>query len=196
MVDDAEYLYDALSPWITQFVDKDHALEVHRNIARPTLVHKGILESPDCEQVDDLRVERDAIARALTTVKNREAALVRHVSELEARSRCQVNQIIQLQVELENLRSRLTSNAESLDQERVEHDRVKGELTERLVDTEVLIEALRARIDNMKVYSKTQTNSVKVLRERVETLEMSTSFRLGWALTAPGRFAKALFLRG
>jgi hypothetical protein len=57
LIDDADYLYRALSPWISRFVDKDEARRIHQRMADPSLVHRSPSARHETVSPEDLRIE-------------------------------------------------------------------------------------------------------------------------------------------
>ena len=191
MVDDAEYLYEALSPWITKFVDKDSAGEAHRRVSRPSLVHKGIVSACSEEQIDDIRVERDAMARTLGVTKAREAELERQVAEVSTRLQQLNHEVWNSQVQVDDLRAQLEREKGVAVQERIEHGRVLQEFAQELTKAQYVEESLRDEIETLRDRAQALRKRNASLESRVEALETSTSLRWGRVLTAPGRFVKA-----
>lgn len=191
LIDDAEYLYQSLSPWITKFVDKDEAIEVHRRISNPSLVHKAILDRLSQEDVEDIRVERDAMARALGIVKAREEDLIRRVNDLEAQLQNRDNTVSRLESELAEARGRLDRELGDRARDHAEHVRIREDLLGRLIESAAMEESLRDQIERLRTRVNSKNSCIASLETRVESLEASRSFRWGKKLTAPGRFVKA-----
>jgi hypothetical protein len=190
LVDDVDYLYRSLSPWITKFVDKDRAKRIHEDMARPSLVHRSTDHELSSLSTDDLRIERDAMARALTKTREAEREMRSRVAQLELELQHRDTRLVELGTRVEELESRLASEARVFQESQVAVGEERLRLESQLLEARSLVEAVSLRNKKMAERLVVREAKVRDLSERVKVLEVSTSYRIGLLATAPVRRIK------